>query len=391
MTKKIFFCAFLVFCQNFLLSGQVKVIFKTTKIPASKDADIHLFLAGDFNGWNPADNASEMLPDNAGGYSVTKSLPAGSYNFKITRGSWEKVESTATGGMTGNRSAGITQDTTITMTVAGWQDNFPKPEKKHTASANVHIMAEQFDIPQLGRQRRVWIYLPPDYATSGKKYPVIYMHDGQNLFDDYTSGYGEWGVDEIMDKMPAKDQCIIVGVDHGGQYRISEYDPYDTKYGKGQGDAYVDFLVKNLKPYIDLHYRTKKDPQHTTVAGSSMGGLISLYALLKYPDVFGNAGVFSPAFWLSPDLFRYAEKARLKKYSRMYFVCGGAEGDTMVPDMEKMAGIIRAKGVSAQNSPELVVKGAKHNEKQWNGDFPAFYSWLSARSESPHKSGSPKE
>jgi predicted alpha/beta superfamily hydrolase len=286
------------------------------------------------------------------------------------------VESTATGGMTENRSATITHDTTIVMTIAGWQDNFPKPERKHTASANVHIMDEKFDIPQLGRQRRVWIYLPVDYSTSGKKYPVMYMHDGQNLFDDYTSGYGEWGVDEIMDKMPAKDQCIIVGIDHGGQYRISEYDPYDTKYGKGQGDAYVDFLVKNLKPYIDAHYRTKKDPQNTTITGSSMGGLISLYALLKYPDVFGNAGVFSPAFWLSPDLFQYAEKAELEKYSRMYFVCGGSESDTMVPDMKKMVDIIRAKGLNKQNTPEIVVEGAKHNEKQWNGDFPAFYEWL---------------
>src|SRR5215469_4482621 len=211
MTKKFFFCAFLVFCQTFLLFGQVKVTFKTTKIPASKDTNVHVFLAGDFNGWNPADNASEMMPDNQGEFSVTKSLPAGSYNFKVTRGSWEKVESTATGGMTENRSANITHDTTITMTIAGWQDNFPKPEKKHTASANVHIMAEKFDIPQLGRERRVWIYLPADYASSGKKYPVIYMHDGQNLFDDYTSGYGEWGIDELMDKMPGNDQSIIVG------------------------------------------------------------------------------------------------------------------------------------------------------------------------------------
>ena len=376
MIKKIFFCAFLALGQTFLLFGQVKVTFKTAQIPASKDVAVHLYLAGDFNGWNAADSASEMVPGGQGTYSLTKSLPAGTYNFKVTRGSWDKVESTATGGMTQNRSASVTHDSTIIMSIQGWQDNFPKAEKKHTASANVHIIDEKFDIPQLGRQRRVWIYLPADYASSDRKYPVIYMHDGQNLFDEYTSGYGEWGVDEIMDKMPQKDQCIIVGVDHGGQYRISEYDPYDTKYGKGQGDAYVDFLAKNLKPYIDAHYRTRKDAQHTTVAGSSMGGLISLYALLKYPEVFGNAGVFSPAFWLSSDLFQYAEKAKLEKYSRMYFVCGDSESDTMVSDMKKMADVIRAKGVSEQNTPEVIAKGAKHNEKQWNSDFPAFYTWL---------------
>jgi predicted alpha/beta superfamily hydrolase len=107
-----------------------------------------------------------------------------------------------------------------------------------------------------------------------------------------------------------------------------------------------------------------------------MGGLISMYAILKYPDVFGNAGVFSPAFWISPEIFKYATDHSLKKFSRMYFVCGDAEGETMVPDMQKMVNLVRSKGVSEQNSPEVVVKGAKHNEKQWNGDFPEFYSWL---------------
>lgn len=376
MMKKYFFCAFLLFCQNFLLFAQVKITFKTSEIPASKDLSVHLFLAGDFNGWNPSDAAFEMLPDGDGSYHVTRSLPIGTYNFKITRGNWEKVECTALGKSIGNRSASIAKDTTITIDVAGWQDNFKPEEKKHTASANVHIISDKFDMPQLGRQRRIWIYLPADYETSGRKYPVIYMHDGQNLFDEYTSGYGEWGVDEIMDKLPANEQSVIVGIDHGGENRIMEYDPYVTKYGKGRGDDYVDFLVKTLKPYIDEHYRTKKDAQHTTVAGSSMGGLISMYAILKYPGVFGSAGIFSPAFWISPEIYQYAEGKELKKYSRIYFVCGDAESETMVSDMQKMDDLIRKKGISDKNTPEVVIKGAKHNEKQWNGDFPAFYKFL---------------
>jgi predicted alpha/beta superfamily hydrolase len=383
MIKKYFFCAFLVFCQNFLLFGQVKVTFKVAQIPPSKDLSVNLFLAGDFNGWNPLDTAFKLFPDGAGSYQLVKTLPVGVYNFKVTRGSWQKVECTATGKLMGNRSAAIIRDTTITISIAGWQDNFKAEERRHTASANVHIISEKFDMPQLGRQRRVWIYLPADYESSGKKYPVIYMHDGQNLFDEYTSGYGEWGVDELMDKLPSKEQCIIVGIDHGGENRIMEYDPFDTKYGKGRGDDYVDFLVKTLKPYIDEHYHTKKDAKHTTIAGSSMGGLISMYAILKYPDVFGNAGVFSPAFWISPEIYKYAQQKSLKKYSRMYFVCGDAESETMTSDMQKMAELIRSKGISEQNTPEVMVKGAKHNEKQWNGDFPAFYEWLSAKSESP--------
>jgi len=307
-------------------------------------------------------------------------MAPGTYNFKMTRGSWQSVESNATGGYIPNRGAIIVHDTTISIEIANWQDNFKAMEKKHTAGRNVQVISEKFDMPQLGRQRRVWIYLPADYASSERKYPVMYMHDGQNLFDEYTSGYGEWGVDELMDKVPVQEQCIIVGIDHGGEYRISEYDPYDTKYGKGQGDSYVDFLVKTLKPYIDEHYRTKKDVKNTSVAGSSMGGLISMYAILKYPEVFGKAGVFSPAFWISPEIFKYAADRPVSKSSGMYFVCGDAESDSMVADMHKMVTLMRSKGVSEQNTPEVVIKDAKHNEKQWNGDFPAFYNWLIEKS-----------
>ncbi|MGZ3812863.1 MAG: alpha/beta hydrolase [Mucilaginibacter sp.] len=382
MRKKIIFCAFLLFGQSFLLLGQVKVTFKTGRIPSEKGPDFSLFLAGDFNDWKPGDKASELLQNGTGSYQLLKVLPRGIYNFKITRGSWQTVECNAIGKPIDNRSITLLHDTTITMDVAGWQDKFKPEERKHTASANVHIINEKFDMPQLGRQRRVWIYLPAGYGSSRKNYPVIYMHDGQNLFDEFTSGYGEWGIDELMDKLPEKDQCIIVGIDHGGEYRITEYDPYDSKYGKGRGDDYVDFLAKTLKPYVDKHYRTKVGAKYTTVAGSSMGGLISIYAILKYPQIFGNAGIFSPAFWIAPDLYKYAQQTNIKSHSKFYFVCGDAESDSMVADMEKMVSLIRSKGIGAKNTPEVIIKGAKHNEKQWNGDFPDFYSWLFMKSES---------
>ncbi|HZY38347.1 MAG TPA: alpha/beta hydrolase-fold protein [Mucilaginibacter sp.] len=385
MMKKIFFCAFLLFGQIFLLKAQQNIVFKTGKIAPVNVSNVHsglqpglhLFLAGNFNGWNPADTLWELQPGGHGSYHVNKVLPKGIYQFKLTRGSWQNVECTADGKPVDNRSLKITGDTTVTVNVAGWQDSFAAIEKQHTATAQVHIISDKFDMPQLGRQRRVWIYLPAGYAKSKRKYPVIYMHDGQNLFDAYTSGYGEWGIDELMDKLPDREEAIVVGIDHGGEYRISEYDPYDSKYGKGRGDDYVDFLVKTLKPYIDAHYRTETGALHTTIAGSSMGGLISMYAALKYPKVFGNAGVFSPAFWIAaPQIYDYARQQTLPANSRFYFVCGDAESDSMVADMQKMAGIIRAKGKENNKTPVVIVKGASHNEKQWNGDFPGFYAWL---------------
>jgi predicted alpha/beta superfamily hydrolase len=370
------FCAFLLFGNMYLLSAQQKVTFKTGKIPALKTSGQHLFLAGNFNSWNPSDRAWELLLDASGSYSLLKDLPKGACNFKITRGSWETGECNAFGTPIDNRTATIKNDTTITMNIDGWQDNFSAAERKHTASGQVHILSEKFEIPQLGRQRRVWIYLPADYQSSKRKYPVIYMHDGQNLFDAATSGYGEWGIDEILDKLPLKSQCVVVGIDHGGEHRITEYDPYDSKEGKGQGNEYVDFLVKTLKPYIDRHYRTKPDVRHTTILGSSMGGLISMYAALKYPEVFGNAGIFSPAFWIAPQIYQFTKSASVPANCRFYFVCGDAEGPGVVADMQKMAGIVRSKGINEENAPVTIVKGASHNEKQWNSDFPEFYNWL---------------
>jgi predicted alpha/beta superfamily hydrolase len=360
-----------------LLFGQVRVTFKTGNVPTDKTPLKAIFLAGDFNNWNPADSAWLLTHDATGGYSLLKQIPAGKYSFKCTKGSWDKVESTVSGGDVSNRDIAIVHDTTIILNIQSWKDDHPPVAKKHTSSANVHIITDSFNMPQLGRHRRLWIYLPADYSTSHKKYPVIYMHDGQNLFDDYTSSYGEWGIDELLDKMPVSDQCIIVGIDHGGDYRITEYDPYDSKYGKGRGDDYVDFLAKTLKPYIDKNYRTLKDARHTTVAGSSMGGLISAYAVMKYPDVFGNGGIFSPAFWIAPEIYKYAGQKTFSKNIRLYFVCGDSESEDMVTDMQKMAELLMARGVDS-NEPVVVISGAKHNEKQWNGDFPAFYKWLLA-------------
>jgi predicted alpha/beta superfamily hydrolase len=373
MIKKVFISLWLLLIQT-LPFAQVKVVFNTGSIPVTSSKVI--FLAGDFNKWNPADTTWQLKQLPAGNYELIKNMTKGNYSFKVTKGSWNMVESGTSGQDKGNRDLIINHDTTVSINIEGWKDDHPMQEKKHTATNNVHIISEKFEIPQLNRERRVWIYLPADYATSHKKYPIIYMQDGQNLFDEYTAGYGEWGVDEILDKLPAKDQCIVVGIDHGGEYRITEYDPYDSKYGNGRGDDYVEFLVKTLKPYIDSNYRTKKDARHTTIAGSSMGGLISAYAVFKYPDVFGNAGIFSPAFWIAPGIYKYAQQTKLPSKTRFYFVSGDIESTDMVPDMRKMVNILRINGISEQNTPTVIIPGAKHNEKQWNGDFPAFYSWL---------------
>jgi len=218
------------------------------------------------------------------------------------------------------------------------------------------------------------------------------MHDAQNVFDNATSFVGEWGVDETLDSLNAlgdKD-VIVVGVDHGDAKRFDEYSPWkNARFGGGEGDRYVDFLVKTLKPYIDSHYRTLTDRVNTGVAGSSMGGLISLYAILKYPDVFSRAGIFSPAFWVAPEAYSYVGAAPpLRSDSRLYFVIGAQEAAnadeaaTYVKDQERMVDSLVAHGLQrGRNIVVLSRADGKHSEWFWRREFPAAYQWLFSRKE----------
>ncbi len=296
--------------------------------------------------------------------------------YKFTRGSWDAVESGAEGLPSQNHILQVESDTTIQIEINHWADHFPKKQKESTASKNVRILDSAFYIPQLNRHRRVWIYLPESYASSRKKYPVLYMHDGQNLFDNATAPYGEWGVDEALDTL-GKDhgETIVIGVDHGAEKRINEYSPFDIKkYGKGDGDAYTDFLVQTLMPYINKNYRTKKSAKYTAIAGSSMGGLISFYAMLKYPKKFGRAGIFSPAFWIVPQLKEYASQRSSKLKGRIYFYAGSMENETMVPDMLQVFEILSRRSKARM---ETVVRAeGKHNEQTWRQEFPLFYKWM---------------
>ena len=239
------------------------------------------------------------------------------------------------------------------------------------------VIVTKIKIPQLKRERIIRVLLPSGYATSNKNYPVLYMHDGQNLFTGNTSFAGSWLVDSTLNTFPTNRQCIVVGIDNGGQYRIAEYTPYDNKYAKAEGDAYLEFIVKTLKPHIDSLYRTKRSAKFTGIAGSSLGGLISMYAAVKYPEVFGAAGVFSPSFWIAPQMYPLVKNARNGTKQRFFLACGDMEGDHEEADVLKMDSLLIAKGYSRKNVPQtLVINGAKHNEKQWRGEFPIFYKWL---------------
>ncbi len=235
----------------------------------------------------------------------------------------------------------------------------------------------EIDAPQLQTKKKIWIYLPLNYGKSTKKYPVIYMHDAQNLFDEAASYAGEWNIDETLDSLKAK--VIIIGIAHGNEKRIDELTPYkNEKHGGGNANAYLEFIVKTLKPYIDSTYRTKTNAKNTGIFGSSLGGLVSFYAAFQYPEVFGKVGCFSPAFWINKkEIFQKMEDTP-KFTTKIYMLCGDKEDDgTMVSDMKEMETQINSKRCECKKlNKSVIVKEGKHNEKLWRNAFAKAYLWL---------------
>ncbi len=237
-------------------------------------------------------------------------MPAstGTIQYKFTRGGWSKVEGDANGNPRPNRAFTYGNGQTVNIEILSWED-LDGSSGTSTAAPNVQILSTSFAMPQLNRTRRIWLYLPPDYQTGNRRYPVIYMHDGQNLFDNTTSFSGEWGIDETLNQLfPTDSGAIVVGIDNGGSDRTNEYSPWmNPQYGGGQGDLYARFIVETLKPYIDQNFRTKPEREFTATIGSSMGGLISYYLGLKHQQVFSKIGIFSPSFWFSSGVLTFSD------------------------------------------------------------------------------------
>ena len=233
--------------------------------------------------------------------------------------------------------------------------------------------------PELGNRRDVLVYLPPSYGWSGRHYPVVYMHDGQNLFDHATSFAGEWHVDETMERLgPEGIEAIVVAVPNMGVERTAEYGPFhDPRIGGGRGDAYLAFLAHTLKSIVDEQFRTRREAASTGIMGSSMGGLISLYGLLRRPDVFGFAGVMSPSLWFGGGgIFGVAAEA-VHWHGQLYLDTGTGEGRRQVRQTREMVRLLRRRAVHPRKQIRYVEdRGARHNEAAWASRFDRAIRWL---------------
>lgn len=266
------------------------------------------------------------------------------------------------------------------------------PTGRHTVIGTVKVW-RNFYSPQLGNRRDILVYLPRTYTAGQRHYPVLYMHDGQNLFDTATSYAGEWCVDETLEELAGHGiEAIVVGIPNIGARRYQEYIPFSSPdLPDAAGDLYVAFIADTLKPLIDRSFCTQPEREHTGIMGSSLGGLISLYAFFKRPEVFGLVGAVSPSLrWGNKGIFRFVEDATFMP-GRVYMDVGTAEGvkpaaDTSgrpsspegyVQQVRDMNALLVRKGYRPGKDLLYVEEeGGIHHESAWARRLPVALRFL---------------
>ena len=244
----------------------------------------------------------------------------------------------------------------------------------------IEVISESFEIPQLGKKRKIYALLPHDYYSVEKEYPVLYLQDAQNLFDK-DNPFGNWEIDNHLAELWASGygDVIVIAIDHGGKERINEYAPYfHRKFGQGQGEHYVKFIVDTLKPHVDKLYRTLTGRVHTGIGGSSMGGLISAYVGITHPEIFSKLMIFSPSFWFSDKIYFDAFKYNYTLPMRMFIYGGDNESKYMKQHIHTFRDAVNSGTYDNSLIKYKVVINpeGKHNEKYWSEVFPDATKWL---------------
>jgi predicted alpha/beta superfamily hydrolase len=366
----------------------------TVKVPESTPAGDKIYITGGhetMGGWK-ADGAG-LIKISEYSYKFEARVEKNcAIEFKFTRGSFDKVEKDAKGHEIPNRrlffdsGAGVNK---IDCTIEGWADlnadgasAAPKPPK---ITGNFEII-KKFKSKILNNERDIIVLLPPSYFSKLlknhiKRYPVLYMHDGNNLFDPNTSFQGvDWGIDEACAKLyktGAITELIVVAVCNNTE-RMNEYTPFkDPKHGGGGGDKYLRFLIEELMPHIDSKFRTLTGAKNTAIGGSSLGGLISLYAAAEYSDKFSKAIVMSPSIWWAEGkIIDFVIQAKLdSSKTRIWMDMGLAEGEEGLSYTRKFNAGFNKKYPGFKSYRYEEFPDAPHNETAWRAriEFPLKY------------------
>lgn len=285
--------------------------------------------------------------------------------YKFTKGSWQTEALGNDLSIPRNNILIAEKDTTVSKTILNWRDKFNfKVQGQITGKVEYH---KNFVIDGL-RPRNIFVWLPPNYdKDKEKRYPVFYMHDGQNLIDPRTSNtFIDWQVDEVADSLIRNGEIepfILVGINNTDD-RAVEYN--NTPLGK----LYMKLIVEKIKPFIDKTYRTKQDAKNTAVGGSSMGGLISMMCAWEYPDVFSKAACFSPAFRINEiDYVRVVKNYSGEKKNLHLYIDNGGKGleSLLQPGVDSMINALEQKGFEENKDLFVFIdEQAEHNEAAWS-------------------------
>lgn len=268
---------------------------------------------------------------------------------------------------------------TAPSTPPGWT---PYPVRPDSTVVGTLLVGPDLGAPGIAR-RRPLVLLPPSYRSGGRSYPVLYMQDGNNLFDEPVSHSGEWRVDETMAMLAAEGiEAIIVGIPNAGDDRAAEYGPWEGPFGSGIGDDYLRFVIDVVKSHVDSTLRTVPGKAGTGIMGSSLGGFISLYGLFAHPDTFGFAGAMSPALWWSTRFIPWLEEAPFVD-GRIYIDVGtreiekdSAKSAGYVRGYESAVAVLRNKGYDETAMLAVVEEGATHRESAWARRLPDALRFL---------------
>lgn len=342
-------------------------------VPAATPPADTVFIAGSFQGWSPGSPAHALARQPDGRRAITLDLAVGvPIQFKFTRGSWARVEKGPNGEEIANRTLTPSGDQTLEYAVARWAD---------LGTLTGHV--ETFSAPAFLGGRRCWVYLPPDYFTGTRRYPVLYMHDGQNLFDVRTSFAGEWKVDEACESLIGGGEIaplIVVGIENGPA-RCTEYTPWvdpGVSCGGGGGDAYLAAIRDLLIPAIDAAYRTATGPGNTWMSGSSLGGLISAYAGYAHAGTWGRVAAVSPSYWwANRAMLTYASGQPKPALEKFYQDMGTAEGASALTNLRDMRTLMLGQGfVEGDDFRSVEAAGHTHSEFYWAQRVPDMLRFI---------------
>jgi predicted alpha/beta superfamily hydrolase len=342
--------------------------------------DRAIYITGNFNNWNPKDSGYQLTKLDSENYfiEIEDAILPDIIEYKFTKGGWENVELDQYGNITPNRKV-PKSIRKVSDSIEKWRLNWGPFKDEYFPIAE--IISEQFYIPQLERYRKVWALLPYDYYVSNKSYPVLYLQDAQNLFNE-GSGYGNWEIDKKLSILAeyGRGDVIVIAIEHGSEERIKEYIFDNDNIANGsEGKKYIRFITDTLKPFVDEHYRTKRDRENTGIGGSSLGALISIYSGFLYPEVYSKLLIFSPSLWVEANNNFPLMSFRVPFKTKIYLYGGGQEGAKMVKRIHVFEEYLKRwekKNLFDFEFKTNINPEGTHNEFYWSQEFPRAIEWL---------------